>query len=494
LLEGHPVNEIRAILAHEFAHLSRRHGRFSHWIYRLRRSWETMFVQLNQPRLRGRLSLQPMLLRIVRFFWPRFNAHAFVLSRAHEYEADGIAARLTSPEQIAAALTRRVLQDRLLEETFWPRLWRTANEQPQPPSDVFTQLAAALSQQTPAEDCARWLKESLAVPTTNADTHPCLADRLRALKELSGPNDGSNPCLLVGVPQISAAEGLLQPSLDQLRSQVQVLWSKEARETWQARHGRAGALSRRLCDLEQAVPETSADLEALWDKAALLLDLKSSQQSESLLRQILASRPDHIRANFHLGRVLLDQQHDEGERYLGRAMEEDDELIPQGCAILREYYRRSGRADCLRQTELRLDQYEKDLAGSRAERREVTARDRFIPHALSPSELDQLRSVLAAQPELGRAELGRKELRHFPKQKLFLLCVRSRRPWHHLGGATLDEALVKRLMPTVRLPGRVLIFGPSGGFRALARKLRTVPGSRVFHRAKPERAPGLVVW
>src|SRR5882672_3105110 len=43
LLEAHSPEEVRAVLAHEFAHLSRAHGRFSHWIYRLRRSWEKVF-------------------------------------------------------------------------------------------------------------------------------------------------------------------------------------------------------------------------------------------------------------------------------------------------------------------------------------------------------------------------------------------------------------------------------------------------------------------
>jgi len=43
--------------------------------------------------------------------------------------------------------------------------------------------------------------------------------------------------------------------------------------------------------------------------------------------------------------------------------------------VLREHARRAGRLDRLRDIELRLDRYEKDLQASRAERCEVTARD-----------------------------------------------------------------------------------------------------------------------
>lgn len=124
LLDGHSLAEVRAILVHEFAHLSRQHGRFSHWIYRLRRSWETIFTQLSQQQMRGQLSARLLLLRCFNFFWPRFNAHAFVFSRANEYEADSVAARLAGTDHIATALIRLAMQDRLLEEDFWPELDR----------------------------------------------------------------------------------------------------------------------------------------------------------------------------------------------------------------------------------------------------------------------------------------------------------------------------------------------------------------------------------
>src|SRR5262249_8974301 len=114
------------------------------------------------------------------------------------------------------------------------------------------------------------------------------------------------------------------------------------------------------------------------------------------------------------------------------------------------------------------------------ERREVTARDHFIPHELSSLELATLRQTLASEPELLRAELGRKKLVHIPKQKLFLLCVHRRQAWHRLPNRESDQALVNRLSRKIRLPGRVLVFSPSGGFRAIAQKLRHVSGCRIF--------------
>jgi Zn-dependent protease with chaperone function len=93
-LDGLTPEEFQAVLAHELAHLSREHGRFGRWIYRLRRSWSQVFEQLSRPRGQGEVSLRPLIVKFIDWFWPRFNAYAFVLSRTDEYEADAMAARV----------------------------------------------------------------------------------------------------------------------------------------------------------------------------------------------------------------------------------------------------------------------------------------------------------------------------------------------------------------------------------------------------------------
>ena len=79
-------------------------------------------------------------------------------------------------------------------------------------------------------------------------------------------------------------------------------------------------------------------------------------------------------------------------------------------------------------------------------------------------------------------DLGRKELKHFPKQKLFLLCVQRRRAWHRLPNRDLEQVLVRCLSAKVQLPGRVLVFVPRGDFRKLARRVAALPQAAVFPR------------
>ena len=136
----------------------------------------------------------------------------------------------------------------------------------------------------------------------------------------------------------------------------------------------------------------------------------------------------------------------------------------------------------MREITARLDRHEQHVAASRTERSSVTAADTFIPHGLSEQQLTELRVALASEPALVRAELARKELKHFPEQKLFLLCVSSRRRWFGLPDADGERALAGRLSKRLQLSGRLLVFAPHGSFRAIARRLRAVPGARIEER------------
>ena len=475
LLDALSSDEMRAVLAHEFVHLSREHGRLSHWIYRLRRSWENFFQNISGSRPRGSLSLHPLTVKFVNWFWPPFNAHAFVLSRANEYEADAHAARMAGGLNLASALVRMQTLSRLLEQRLWPSLWRLSHQSPVPPDDLLIRLRDGLRTGAGPDDRARWLEEAFNTASTNSDTHPCLSERLRSLgisrNAVTGASSAASP---------SAAEALLVSSLVELRRDVQTTWVKDAAPQWREQHARAAALSHRISSLDQAVPAASTNIEALWDKTYALLNLRDDAAVEPMLRSILTLQADHALANYHLGRLLLEAGRSEGEAYLERALATNPDLVPQGCGVLHAHYRHLGRADQLQALSLRLDRHEKETVASRAERNEITAKDRLLPHGLSVPELAALRQVLSAEPELADAELAQKELKYFSNQRLFLLCVRRRKAWYGLADFEAERALARRLSASVRLPGRVVVFPPSGSFRALSKKLRQTADSPIW--------------
>ena len=481
LLDALSPAQMRAVLAHEFANLSRQHGRVGHWLYRLRRSWEKVFAQLAQPRPPGEVSLRPLMGAFVKWFWPRFNAHAFVFSRACEYEADALAAGLAGAENAASALIRIAVHNRHVNDRFWPDFWLQVKDQPEPPLGALEKLRDLLHSGLPAEEGRRCLEQSFLAITTNADTHPCLTDRVKALGRVPRPDAVPEADLLP--PQATAAECWLGSALESVRRETEEHWRKTCRELWRQRHDKATALHDRLTTLGGSTPAEGQDVDRMWDQARVLMELEGDKAAEPVLREILALRPAHAAGNFHLGRLLLAGGRAEGEGYLERAMAEDEEAVPPACSLLHAHYRATGQAARLGELSARLDRHQQALQASNLERRAVSASDTLIPHTLLPDELRRLQESLAAEPELIAADLGQKQLTHFPKQRLFVLCVRARPHWLWLPDRATEERLVARLQQTLALPGRMLICAPRGSFRALSRKLAKLPGAAIFRRS-----------
>ena len=233
--------------------------------------------------------------------------------------------------------------------------------------------------------------------------------------------------------------------------------------------------------IEQSASTVDREESVLWDRARVMLDMAGPAAAEDLLRQLLSIQPAHSGANLALGQWWLEQGKSEGEALLERVLDdEDSEWTAHAGEALAEHFRNTGAQERLKAVRGRLDRYAAALADSRRERSVVTAGDRFVAHELSSAELQALQLQLGEVPDLFAAWLVRKELRHFRRRRLFVLCVRTRPNWFGVSSTERDTALVNRLIPQLQLPGQFLIIAPQGGFKSLARKVMTIGGSKVF--------------
>jgi hypothetical protein len=111
--------------------------------------------------------------------------------------------RLAGAEAAAGALMRLPVDGAFLEEKFWPEQFARATQQKEPPTNTLTLLGQALKSGPSVEDAPRWIRQAFLTQTSNADTHPCLRDRLHAMGRLpegvaqgdypSGPPPASGP-------------------------------------------------------------------------------------------------------------------------------------------------------------------------------------------------------------------------------------------------------------------------------------------------------------
>src|SRR5262245_22353070 len=156
-------DEARAIIAHEFGHFSRRHGRLGHWLYWAHYDWLSHADQID----RDSSALDRAGAVLAGIFAPAFSRRAMVWSRRCEYEADADAARAVGAAPVVGALARLGRFDAWHAETF-PHIvrdWQRA--EPVAPDDYLQRLIAAFEAASPdtlaalaADDASRsgaWL-------------------------------------------------------------------------------------------------------------------------------------------------------------------------------------------------------------------------------------------------------------------------------------------------------------------------------------------------
>ena len=185
------------------------------------------------------------------------------------------------------------------------------------------------------------------------------------------------------------------------------------------------------------------------------------------------------------GADLLDRGSPEGEQLLQTILDkEDDELIPDACQALDQHFQSAGAVDRVREVRRRLGRFQDAAAAAGRERGVVSASDRFLAHGLTPDEIAALQAVLAAQGDLGAAYFARKELKHFPRQRLFVLCVRSAAGFWSPSRGERDVAVAAGWCRAA-LPGRAIVISPHAGFRRLGRKIAAMRAHRCSRRRPP---------
>jgi Zn-dependent protease with chaperone function len=169
LMKSLTVEQFAAVLAHELGHLACGHGRVNP-AHRIRRLWARLEATFQQTGSAGASSSAR-------------RPASFPVARDNEFEADAVAAQLTSPRGAAQALTNVSIIGGYLEQRYWPAVYAAARESPgcevAPFSGFTPQAIGGMS----AAQLRRWQDSALARQTAVCDTHPSLGDRLEALGE-----------------------------------------------------------------------------------------------------------------------------------------------------------------------------------------------------------------------------------------------------------------------------------------------------------------------
>jgi Zn-dependent protease with chaperone function len=318
-------DEVLAILAHEFGHFSRRHGRLGPWLYRARVGWLEYARWVDE----SDSPFDRAAAWYARAFAPYFTTHGFIYSRRCEYEADADAAGAVGGPAFAAALVHVAVMSRMWEEGLPARLAGIRIESMQAPSDVHQRLTRAATE-WPRAELQRWLNEAMAAPSGWTDTHPSLADRLGALHE--------TPRLAETGPD--AGPELLGDAWPAVCAEFDAQWQRRAQPSWTVRQLYAKHVVGPLL-------AAAAGTTAQWPIERQLFRaraLRSERPAEGLaaLRSLHASYPDQASVALAYGAALLEDGSTEGIPLLERAAAGDPAYRVPAYADLARHFERQG--------------------------------------------------------------------------------------------------------------------------------------------------------
>jgi hypothetical protein len=412
--------EFRSVLAHEFGHLSGKHGAFNGWIYRLRQSWIQILTRVQLERHYASFLFKWFL----DWYTPYFNAYTFVLARAQEYEADSYSVDFAGRDVAARALIHVKLKASVLGEDFWSDLYRLANDSAQPPNSPFGMMLQAAQSPIPELKAEELLRHSIKIKTGYDDTHPAMAERLSAIgiDASSITNESSLLKSVVSEQKENAAETYLKLIPEDVLNSFDRLWRENLARGWQQRHKTVQQIRTRLDELEQRRQQQPLTLDELWEQVLGLGEINERSAALPVVKEILDQQPEHVKANWVMGSVLLEQSDPRGIQYLERAMQLDPSATGAGCELIYDFYRAQGKADEGATFRLRADQYHEAQRRHHEQAMNLSAHDQFEPHGLNGAELAELQAQLKRVSGLATAYLVRKTVTGAP-EPLYVFAV-----------------------------------------------------------------------
>ena len=289
LLAALSREHLLAVIGHELGHFSRAHGRFGHWIYRVRLSWEKLNAGLGEEDS----GIGAAVNQFYRWFVPYFGAYSFALARLDEYEADADSALASDKANAAAALVAVHVFGDYLSGRFWPATRRLALEEPTPPADVFERLAAAL-RSVPDQELQKLKRDALERASDLVDTHPCLAERLLAL----GMTE-----VRVQPPATSAGEAFFGARWPEILRRTGKNWCDAKARNWRDQHEHLRGHSSRLAELLR-LDEAQRGLAGQIEIARITQDIDGAEQALAHWRRLRLQAPDDPRVALYHGQAL----------------------------------------------------------------------------------------------------------------------------------------------------------------------------------------------
>ena len=372
------TEQTKAVIAHEMGHLSGGHSRFNGWIYRLRMSWMNILHTVGYVNGVARWVFG----KFFAWYAPYFNAYSFALARANEYEADAIATRITSGDDLSEALVTMQVVATTFSEDYWEDLEKKAFDESKLSIEHYVGIRSALHNYSFTQDkVEEAIYKGMKLKANLDDTHPSLKDRITAV---------NGTAVFAYNPEASAARAWFGAHFDEVLENIGKDWVEWNSSRWYELHERGNQAVERLQELD-AMEEMRQD--DMVEKANIHLFLGKKNTALKVFKQIFDQDKSEPNALYHLGSELLDRNNTKGIQLLQKLMANENYMNAAG-ERLYAYYQDQEMED---EAEHVLQQLEKQYDIEEAFYDEIshhTADDIFRSIELSKKEEEALKVSL----------------------------------------------------------------------------------------------------
>ena len=460
--------ELEGVVAHELAHVARRHGAGFAGVRGSLARWQQLDAHLDERQHWSGKFFRPFLRRYV----PRLEQATLAVRRWHEYEADRAAAAAAGVDAATNGLLRISLLDQHLDEALWDELMKRADLEPHPPAP-FTQMRQVVRQEF-QHGQAR-LTELLRHVESDW-SHPATAQRLRAIGVTTIQPSRLKP------PAASAADVYLEPGLQELIAGFDDAWRSRIADVWRERYDETQLLREQLDELEAGRDDSP---EGLRQRAALAARLDGPVAARKHYEQLLHEDDQNAVAHYWIGRARLASGDERGLESLARAVELDVHGTPESAVAAIDFLIDRHRLDEVDTWRVRAREYAVRAAIAGEERSRLRPTDQVEPHGLPPEAVDQIREELVGLRRIRRAYIVRKRCSEFAEEEpLWVLGIAFRprrfRPRRQRHVDELIQTVAGRV--EVLLGDRFWVVIVEGVYAPLAPAMAAIPGAQIVGR------------
>jgi Zn-dependent protease with chaperone function len=407
--------ELMAVLAHECSHLSKAHSNNFAKLYRAKLIWSEVYQNVTEKSRRQNFLITSFLFRYI----PAINNALFKFNRENEFEADRMAASITSPQALSTALLRLIIWDSYLKNNFYPQINQLNRHEANAPLDVYSRMYHAFSQTVDPDIQTKFIESLLKEVSLPYATHPTYLQRIENLGV-------AMPVFLENNANLDTLKSENHPLIQAMSAQ----WKQLVNEKWKENYDQWQQNVKKLNILKKEATKTSINLTRDSDKFDEFIHLTEAieghQSALDLVQSIIKSDPDNIDSRFHIGRLLLKNGNEQGVDILKSVMSDEPKYTMLCSNLLMNHALTIGQKEEAFEHYYHARDFVLSFEEVKEERNFIRDTDRFVSHDL-PNEA--VAKVIRVINDLGisKAYLVVRVLEYAPEIPEYLLAVQLKK-------------------------------------------------------------------